>query len=146
MTLTKFEVVDLQLAHLHKLLALPPGGPVTPETLVRSYFSEGSASYCLLADGEPVFSGGVVNMQWNRGEAWITPNNFFHRNLRICFRTLRKMLPEIAASHNFHRVQAVCSADVSGKLFLRLGFEYEGTLKSFGPFGECCTMYAKVFQ
>lgn len=131
-----FELANLKIAHLEKLQV----------PFQESYFSRGSAAYCLLADGDPVFAGGVVNLQWNRGEAWITPNAFFHRHLRFCFRLLKNMLPEIAASKKFRRIQAVCSVDVSGKLFLRLGFEYEGTLECFGPLGEQCRMYAKVFQ
>jgi hypothetical protein len=142
---TSFEVVELKSRDLKKLLALPPSGPVTVKTLKKSYFSKGSAAYCLLADGEPVFAGGIVNLQWNRGEAWITPNPFFRKNLRTCFRILKKMLPEIAARNGFRRVQAVCSIDVSGTLFRHLGFKFEGTLESFGPSGETCMMYSKIF-
>jgi hypothetical protein len=135
------ELVTLEIGHLKKLMVLPPDSPITPE----SYFSEGSAAYCLLADGNPVFAGGIVNLQWNRGEAWITPNDFFHRNVKTCFRILKKMLPEIAASKKFRRIQAVCSANVPETLFLHLGFEYEATLKAFGPFGERCKMFSRIF-
>jgi RimJ/RimL family protein N-acetyltransferase len=34
---------------------------------------------------------------------------------------------------------------VSIALFEHLGFEYEGTLKHFGPNGETCRMYARFF-
>ena len=75
-----FEVVTLQVEHLKKMLVLPTTGPVTSETLEKSYFSYGSIAYCLLDDGEPVFAGGIVNLQWNRGEAWLIPNQWFQRH------------------------------------------------------------------
>lgn len=141
-----FEVVPLEIAHLKKLLVLPSVGPVTPKTLEDSYFSTGSSAYCLLADGDPVFAGGVVNLQWRRGEAWIVPNAFFRSHQKTCFRILKNMLPEIAARSHFRRIQAVCSPDVRGTLFAHLGFTLEGTLQSFGPFGEPCRMYARIFD
>lgn len=129
------EIVDLEIMHLEKLLV----------PFQESYFSKGSAAYCLLADGEPVFAGGIVNLQWNRGEAWIAPTPFFRRHVKTCFRILKSKLPEIAARCHFRRVQAVCSIDVSGALFRHLDFKYEGKLECFGPFGEACIMYARVF-
>ena len=142
----QFEVVDLRPWHLEKLIVLPPAGPVTMETLERSYFSEGSAAYCLLSKDDPVFAGGIVNLQWHRGEIWMTPNLFFHRHVKTCFKLMKNMLPGFVARGHFKRVQLVCSGKVPEGLFLHLGFEYEGTLKSFGPAGEECRMYARVFN
>lgn len=135
MILTKFEIVDLEVAHL-KRLQMP---------IQESYFSKGSAAYCLLVDGEPVFAGGIVNLEWNRGEVWIAPTPFFKQHVKTCFRILKEKLPEIAIRGKFRRVQATCTTAVSEALFLHLGFEYEGTLKFFGPNGEACKMFSRVF-
>lgn len=140
------EVVKLEVTHLKKLLVLPSTGPVTPETLEKSYFSSGSVAYCLLDDGEPVFAGGVVNLQWNRGEAWIIPNAYFRRHQKTCLRIFKKLIPEIAVKHKFRRVQAVCAVGQPETLFRHLSFECEGELKCFGPFGERCRLYARIFQ
>jgi hypothetical protein len=125
---------------------LPFASPFAPEKLARAYFSPGSAAYCLLLDGVPVFAGGVVNQEWHRGEAWILPTPFFRQHVKTCFRIVQKMLPEIAAEKGFVRVQAVVSDGVSIALFEHLGFAYEGTLKHFGPLGETCRLYAKFFD
>jgi len=117
-----------------------------PGALARAYFAPGSTSYCLLQDGTPVFAGGIVNQQWHRGEAWILPTPFFRQHVKTCFRILQKMLPKAAAENGFVRVQAVAADGVTISLFEHLGFEYEGTLKHFGPFGETCRLYARFFE
>ncbi len=137
----ELKVEPLNHAHLAKLLK---GGMV--ESLKQAYLSKGSVAYCLVADGVPVFAGGVVNMQWQRGEAWILPTPFFCKHLRMCYRYVRDLLPVISIEGNFRRIQATCAVTVSTLLFEHLGFSYEGTLKSFGPNGETCHMYAKVFR
>jgi hypothetical protein len=100
----------------------------------------------LLADGEPVFAGGVVNLQWSRGEVWITPNLFFKRHQKTCLRIFKKLLPEMAKRGHFRRIQAICDTVSPETLFLHLGFKYEGTLECFGPFGERCRMYSRIFE
>lgn len=72
------DIVPLTAAHL-EILPLPEGLDR------RSYFSKGSAAYCVLADGVPVLAGGVVNLKWRRGEAWILPTPFFRSHLKTCF-------------------------------------------------------------
>lgn len=142
------ETVSLDPIRLTKILegaAQPFVSLFPPEQLARTYMSPGSAAYCLLADGVPVFAGGIVNLQWRRGEAWILPTPFFRAHVKSCFRVVRKMLPEIAMENGFRRVQAVASDGVSAKLFEHLGFCYEGTLKHFGPLGETCRLYARFF-
>ena len=112
----------------------------------KSYFSDGSISYCLLADGEPVLAGGIVNMQWNRGEAWMLPTPFFHRHVRVCYKKIKDTIPYMAKIGGFKRVQTTCAVMVSTILFEHLGFVYEATLKCFGPNGETCYMYARFFE
>ena len=137
-------VVPLNREHLHKLLKQVKLG-ITATSLEESYFSPGSIACCILADGEPVFAGGIVNLMWNRGEAWMLPTRFFHRHTGICFRHMIKELAKMAIHGGFKRVQATCAVTISTMLFDHLGFEYEGTMKGFGPSGEACHMYSRLF-
>lgn len=140
------QIERLNLEHLAVLLY---GHPMRAD-LERSYLSQGSVGYCLVVDGLPVFAGGVVNMQWHRGEAWILPNQFFRNNIRVCYKYLRDLLPVLFVEGGFKRIQATCSITTSTLLFKHLGFEPEGVMKHFGPNldrdpnGETCHMYAKV--
>lgn len=138
------ETVVLEPDHLTKLIE--GSSASMSEMLGRAYFSPGSAAYCLLQDGNPVFAGGIVNQQWHRGEAWILPTPFFRQHINTCFRIVKKMLPQIAVENGFVRVQAVVAEGISANLFEHLGFEYEGKLKCFGPLGEDCRMYSRVFR
>ena len=142
----KIEIEKLEPGQLEKMLPFASVGSLTTEALERAYFSEGSVACCLLADGEPVFAGGIVNLQWGRGEAWIVPTPFFKRHLKTCFSIIKKFLPKMAVTWGFRRVQAVCFGGVSGNLFSHLGFKYEGKLSCFGPSGEDCSMYARIFS
>lgn len=137
----EIKVEPLTRSHLRKLL----NGPMA-SALKKAYLSKGSVAYCLVADGVPVFAGGVVNMHWRRGEAWMLPTPFFRNNIKTCYRYSKEILPLLSVEGNFKRIQATCSIMVSTLLFEHLGFESEGVLQHFGPNGETCHMYAKVFR
>jgi len=139
-----YQVVRLNSDHLDKLLPQVQLN-VEREDIEKAYFSEGSIAYCLLADGEPVFAGGVVNGQWNRGEIWMLPTPFFRSHVRDCYRRIKDIIPLLAIEGGFKRVQATCSVMISTRLFEHLGFEYEGTMKCWGKNGETCHMYARFF-
>ena len=139
------QIVALEQRHLDKILTDSPCNLITPAALGQAYFSPGSVAYCLLADGEPVFAAGIVNLQWQRGEAWLLSTAFFRQHVKTCFRILREWLPAVAASGKFIRVQVTCKDGFSEKLIERLGFEREATLRCFGPRGETCSMYARFF-
>jgi len=138
------EIVPLTPEYLDKLLEGAPD--LMAAQLSRSYFSPGSSSLCLLNDGEPVFAGGIVNLQWNRGEAWIIPTHFFRSHAKLCLRSLKEYLPKMAQECGFIRVQATCIKGVSDRIFPFLGFAYEGTLKKFGPHQETCTMWSRIME
>ena len=140
-----YEIVDLTDEYLDKMLEDAPQTVLT-EQLKRAYFSLGSASRCLLADGVPVFAGGIVNLQWNRGEAWILPTNFFRKHIKVCIRSVRFYLPCLAKTHHFARVQATCVKGIEASIIRHMGFDYEGTLRKFGPSGETCDMYSRIFE
>ena len=138
------EIVPLTPEHLDKLLEGAP--ELLAAQLGRSYFSPDSLALCLVIDGEPCFSGGLVSLQWHRAEGWVLPSPFFRQHLRVCLREIKRELPRLAAKGGFRRIQATCVCGLSGKLFKHLGFEFEGIMKSFGPKGEDCEMWSKVFS
>ena len=140
-----YKVVSLNRDYLIWLLAQCKLGIPATELEV-TYLSAGSVSYCLLENDEPVFAGGVVNMQWKRGEAWILPTPFFRKHIKMCFKYLRDILPVLSIEGNFRRIQATCAINISTLLFDHLGFKYEGTLANFGPNGEKCHVYARLFN
>lgn len=133
------EVAPLTLAHLDHL-PLPAGLDQ------RAYFTPGSVACCVLKDGAPVFAGGIVNLMWNRGEAWILRTPFLLSHPKTCVRLMREFIPAMAADYGFVRVQATCIKGVSAKLFRHLGFDYEARLAKFGPNGETCDMYSRIFE
>lgn len=133
------EVVPLTTAHLD-YLPLPKGLDR------RAYFSPGSAAFCVLSDGEPKFAGGIVNLQWKRGEAWILPTPFMRSHLKTSVRLMKNYIPLLAEGYGFHRVQATCLKGISTSLFQCLGFSYEGLMKKFGPDGEDCDMWSRTFE
>jgi hypothetical protein len=141
----KLEVVPLEHEHLKSLMLRSTYPSPLSDDMTRAYFSPGSVAYCLLENGDPVLAGGIVNLGWNRGEAWLIPTTFLHENLKFCLALIRDMLPKIADDYGFVRVQATCINDPSGKFARGRGFEYEGTLKKFGPNGETCDIYARIF-
>ena len=140
----EYKITALSSEHLDKLLPQAKLG-VDATALRLTYFSPGSVSYCLLADGKPVFAGGIVNLMWCRGEAWMLPTPFFREHVRDCFRRIKDIIPLMAKEGSFKRVQSTCAITVSAILFKHLGFKYEGTLSRYGPSGEDCFMYARLF-
>jgi len=140
----KYKVVPLNRDYLIWLLAQCKLG-VMATSLEQSYLSAGSVAYCLLENDEPVFAGGVVNMQWKRGEAWMLPTPFYRNHKLICLRYMHRLIPILSIEGNFRRIQATCAINISTTLFDWLKFKYEGTLASFGPNGEQCHVYARLF-
>ena len=113
--------------------------------LRQAYFSPGSVSYCLLANGEPVLAGGIVTLKWYRGEAWMIPTPFFRNHIRDCYKRIKDMIPRMATEGKFRRIQVTCATSISPRFFHHLGFDYEGTMRRFGPNGESCYMYSRIF-
>jgi hypothetical protein len=128
------------LTHAHLSSFFLPEG-----TDCRAYFSEGSVAWVLLDNGKPVFAGGIVNLRWNRGEVWILPTPFFRKHVKTCFRKMLECLPEMARIGHFQRVQATCVQGMSAKWLRVFGFTFEADLRKFGPNGEDCQMWSRIF-
>lgn len=134
------------LTHENLDTLLREADPHVTAELHKAYFTEGSLPYVVLVKQQPVFAAGIVNLQWKRGEAWMLPTPWFRNHVKTCLKLLIRTLPSLARNGGFVRVQATCVEGVSAKLFYHLGFRYEGTLQKFGPNGEVCRMFARIFD
>jgi hypothetical protein len=141
----KYEIVALNPDFLQRLLQGASPSLLTYQ-LERAYFSPGSGSRCLLVDGQPELAGGIVNQGWRRGEAWLLATPFLRKHLRVSLKAMRELLPQVAHECGFRRVQATCVCGLSSRLFMDLGFEFEGALKKFGPNGETNEMWSRIFE
>ena len=142
----EYKITVLSHEHLNKLLPqVELGVGVNESELRRSYFSLGSVSYCLLADNVPVLAGGIVNVGWRRGEAWMLPTPFFRRHVKDCYRYIKNIIPRMAEEGHFRRLQASCVGALAARFSAHLGFEYEGVLRCFGANGEDCLMHSRIF-
>jgi len=88
-----------------------------------------------------IAAGGIVDIGWNRGEAWIVVDSSRLSGVRRAIRIIRESYQSMAK--RFRRVQAVCYCD-SDVLIRHLGLEYEATLRAYGPNGEDGRIYARV--
>ena len=146
----KTELVALKPAHVQQSIDrnLSEGRAqltgVSVEELVCAYLSQGSTAYCLKIDGIPAAAGGIINLNWHRGEAWLLHSSQFDGHVKTVLKLMRQLLPEIAQRGNFRRVQATCFG-VPTALLKHLGFEPEGIMQRFGPNGEPAMMLARMF-
>lgn len=86
-------------------------------------------------DGTIVGCGGIRRVHCGVGEAWSVPSESIGRYPKAVLETARAFL---AGCVEYHRIQAIV---VSGflkaeRLLACLGFQYEGTLRKYGPTGR----------
>lgn len=110
-------------------------------------WKDGGPAYTLIIDGEVVGSSGVVLMGWKRGEAWSLLSSLFYKYPKESYGAIKKNLEVIVKDKGLRRVQSLIKLDLeSGPSWMKhLGFEYEGTLKAFGPSGEDLMIFARVY-
>ena len=115
------------------------------ETYAELWGKEGPA-YTIVVDGEVVFCGGVVNIGWNRGEAWTLMSKLFYKYPKTCFKICRNQLNKVIEEHKFARVQALVDPKLYGgvRFMEHLGFEKEGLLKKYGPQSEDMWMMGRI--
>jgi hypothetical protein len=121
--------------------------PMSSEDMITSYLSPGSISIAMLADGSPVACGGIINVGWHRGEAWVLTSSLSYLYSTRIVREMLRRIPEMAVRGGFRRVQATCFTAGRERFFRFLGFELETEkgLASYGPSGERAFMYAREF-
>jgi len=117
------------------------------EEFVKAW-DEGGPAYTLVIDDQIILSAGVVKIGWNRGEAWALLSTLFYKHVRTSFKAILFKLEEIIFAEKLRRVQATVAPEFTeGIRFLEhLGFDWEGTLLSFGPNGEDLIMFGRVCQ
>lgn len=114
--------------------------------MVYAYLSPGSIAVTMLAHGSPVACGGIINVGWHRGEAFVLSSSQSWAYRKSMVKEMMRRIPEMAITGGFCRVQATCFSAGREKFFRALGFELEGNLKRFGPNGEDADVYACLFD
>lgn len=106
----------------------------------------GGPAYTLMVDDVPVACAGVVLQGWRKGEAWSLLSSLFHCHKIKVFRALKSGLDSVIFDHQLRRVQSVVNPEYPQTIdFIEcLGFEYEGRLKRYGPFGEDYLMFSRT--
>lgn len=148
----KHEIVPLQESHIREIIARNKlVGVCLPESLsvdelVQVYLFPGSPASCLLVDDKPVAAGGIINLKWHRGEAWLLIAQDARKHFRAIIRLTKELLTTYAKSSDFHRIQATSYWNESRRLLTMFGFTPEGILKHYGPQGESAVIYARFFN
>jgi hypothetical protein len=106
----------------------------------------GGPSYSLFIDNQVVFCAGVVDMLWQRGEAWTLLSSLFYKHPRVCARIVKSELGRIIKDHDYKRVQSIVEPeDTKAIRFIEwLGFEREGLLRKYMPSEKDMLMYARI--
>jgi len=121
--------------------------PIPEEKLIQAYLSPGSFAFTLLCNSEAIVCGGIINLDWNNGEAWLLNSAEFHNYPKTAFEYTKAGLALLAKQGKFKRVQAHSFLEHSNCVLLKhLGFTMEALcLKNFGPLGENVSLFAKIF-
>ncbi len=103
-------------------------------------------AYTLVVDDEIVLCGGIMLIEWGRGEAWTLFADSFKKYPIACFRACKYVIDKVSKANHLRRVQAIVPPGLNGgrQFAERLGFEKEGLLRSFGPNGEDYLMFSKI--
>ncbi len=121
---------------------------INPDDVMKVWESNGTA-YTLLLDDIPIGSAGIVNMGWNRGEAWTLVCSQFYKYRKTCFKLIRNMLEVLAKDMKLIRVQSLINENISCKdIWMKhLGFKCETPegMRGFGPNGETFYQYSRIF-
>jgi hypothetical protein len=119
---------------------------VTLASMVRAYLSSGSVALTLFVDEKPIVSAGIINLAWNRGEAWLLVGPQFYSYRKTAYKFIKQLFPALAKQKGFVRVQSVITDDRFDKIAKHLGFKYEGTLRAYAPMGRDVKMFSRIFS
>ena len=105
---------------------------------------EGEHSCTLLVDGVPVICAGIVLITTGVGEVWTITDKIADRYPILLHKTVLQLLKKLD-DLGFHRLQSICSMwGNTFKWLEKLGFEYEGTMRQFGPNKEDYCLYGRI--
>lgn len=105
-----------------------------------------SDAFTMLWDDDVLAIGGVLIYQSGFGEAWIVCDKKIIEHSMVALRAIKNMVDGLIAEHKLHRLQATVKIDwFRAQRFLSfLGFEWEGTLRKYGPDQSDYFMYSRV--
>ena len=103
-------------------------------------------AFTLTVDSEPIGCAGIEIYWPGFGEAWGLFGIYVYQYPIAIFKAVKKGLADIMNQKNLSRVQAVAMKDfkAAAKFLERLGFEYEGEMRKYGPGGETFLRYARI--
>jgi hypothetical protein len=145
------EVVDFVPLHAEVICDLRdhygmPNLEYPVEKLIAAYMSPGSHARTLTVNGMPCASAGIINLGWRNGEAWLLDGPYTILHPIALVKAVSKGMLDLAKIGDFRRVQATCFTEAREKFFRLLGFDYETSLRSFGPQGQTAYIYSRIFQ
>jgi len=117
---------------------------IAPMSVIAQEYELRGPAWTLRVDGNIVGCGGVMLLWSGVGEAWVMPNALAAEYPLACFRTICQGLQHAITAHNLRRVQSVVHESVPAeqRWVVRLGFEFEGVMRGYGPGGETYLRYA----
>jgi hypothetical protein len=102
----------------------------------------GPAATLLSDNGEIIGCGGIRRLWDGVGEAWGVPSKIIGKHGKAVYGAVQEFFEK--HRNEFHRIQATAGFDKAAQFLESLGFEYEGTLRKYGPSGTDFRMYAIV--
>ena len=103
-------------------------------------------AYSVLVDGIPVACAGVALQEWNKAEAWAVFSSDFKKHKLFIYRHIKAGLTASFHENKLKRVQATIDPQYPENIVWieKLGFQYEGRLRNYGPQNQDYLMYART--
>lgn len=144
-------VVAFEAGHYDEIFAGDMNHEVGETTLIfRSYASKlqiDDLSHTYISNGHVIAVGGVAPLWPGVGEGWVVCSaKVFDHGVGVA-RSTRGLLDEMAANHNFHRIQsAVLTGNERLERFAKfLGFQREGIMRRYGTDQKDYAIFARIF-
>lgn len=105
-------------------------------------------AYSLFVDKKIISIAGVVSMREGIGESWSAPTPAIMKNAIFYFRIVKWGVYDAIDKLNLRRVQTVCRSDdpISYEWQQRLGFDFEGIMKSYNDDGTDAIRMALIWS
>lgn len=148
----KIEVVPYKIWHVKEILKYGMNDERV-ELDAKSYedkidFSQPGMSFTLLANDNPVCSGGVMPLWTGVAEGWVISSRRIFDFTLSAAKEIKKRTDYICVNNKIWRLQTAVRADFkTGLRFAKwLGLEKEGLMKKYGPDGADYYKMAKIYE
>lgn len=103
-------------------------------------------AFTLLVNNEPIACAGIALQEWSKAEAWAIFSSEFRNYKFIIYKFIKKGLAAAFHEHKLVRIQATIDPRYPENVpwIEKLGFEYEGRLRKWGPEGQDFLMYSRL--